>query len=906
MQENNWYKVMLMRRFFVYISVLCFILILTATTFFAADGVGNSINDDIIVDSDNTSYSYLNKESTILDSGKCGESLYWELDSNGLLRIFGEGKMYDFNKYFEPSPWYKYRAEPYISEDGAYILDKDGSVYLPAEDYYANNPNGFKISEIIIESGITYIGDWAFYRVCVEEITVPETVESVGIFCFRYSPTLKELSLPNSLKVLDDYAVSRNYELETVNIGNSLETVGVAGFNNNPSLKQLILPETCTTINVQQSPAYSNIDYSKVGLLENCSLLKYVCFGSVTEIPQRTCLGTAIETVVIPNTVKSIGDYAFYSCKNLKTVIFEEGSVCKTIANNSFTSCSSLESVTGGTSLEKMGIYTSTNSLAEFEFSSTNAELQKSQFLGTSLKEVVVSDKITVIPVSCFNNMKSLERIYLPDTITEIMASSFNFCESLIDVYYDGTLAQWVNIKKASGWSYKINSECMLHLSDGTTVSLWYTPKQYSVTFADFDGAVIEVQQIVEGYGATAPVVPEKEGYVFVGWDTDFEYVTSDITVNAVYDKIEVPIVSSIGKLKIELIGGTSFRIAVDGGVSRPQGTMYINTKMPVGSTVTIVASSNANTEFLGWMNEAGAFVSLSDIYTFTTSGNDYLKAVYVAEIEGVNLVTFKNGKAAGGKGQILDMQYYASGDDILFPDAPVQAGYDFAGWSMTEAEIQTALANGEDVTVTATWTVAKKYITITVNGGELIAGNITDGKALAYNAYTVSAYAAAEGQKFAYWTDAAGRVISYNAEYKFYPADDIILIAVYVAEDAEIEYVPLAFIVADPSTSGEKITYIISWDVSYVGSIVSVGLMTVNESDYKEDTFYHGTSDGTVFDRGLSSDIVKDANTYSITKAGSYYDNTYVACCWVVYKDANGVEHTIYSDINVTYKPAP
>ena len=208
---------------------------------------------------------------------------------------------------------------------------------------------------VIIENGVTYIGDWAFYRVCVDEITVPETVEAVGIFCFRYSPTLKKLTLPDSLKVLDDYAVSRNYVLETINIGNSLETVGVAGFNNNPSLKKLELPKSCIAINKQQSPSYAEIDYAKVGLLENCSSLEYVSFGSVTDIPQRTCLGASIETVIIPNTVESIGDYAFYSCTKLKTVTFEEGSVCRTISNNSFSSCYSLERITGGTALEKLG-----------------------------------------------------------------------------------------------------------------------------------------------------------------------------------------------------------------------------------------------------------------------------------------------------------------------------------------------------------------------------------------------------------------------------------------------------------------------------------------------------------------------------------------------------------------------
>ena len=846
-------------------------------------------------------------ELTILDSGQCGESLYWELDSEGLLRIFGTGPMYDYNKYYEPSPWYKYRNEPYISEDGKNILDSNGDIYLSAEGYYANNPNGYKVKDILIEEGITYIGDWAFYRVCVDEITVPEGVEATGIFCFRYSPTLKELTLPDSLKVLDDYAISRNYELEVVNIGNSLETVGTAGFNNNPSLKQIILPDTCTTINKQLSPAYASIDYSKVGLMENCESLEVVSFGKVTDIPQRTCLGTALKSVVVPNTVKSIGDYAFYSCSSLGEVIFEENSVCTDISVTAFSSCTSLERVKGGVSLKKIGSYTSLSSLSEFDFSSTNTELYARQFLGTSLKEVSVSDNISVIPVACFNSMKSLEKIYLPSTLTEIMASSFNYCESLKDIYFGGTQAQWWSIKKASGWSYKVNPECMVHFSDDTSLSLSYIPKKYTVTFLDYDGTVISTQQVIEGISATEPESPEREGYEFTGWDKDFTNITEDIVVTAEYSKIPKPIAT--GKLRVDVTGGTGFKISVDEGNLRPQGTAYINTKMFVGATVTVVANATSGIEFIGWMDEYGAILSPTDTYTFVASGNDYLKACYQTEVEGVNSVIFKNAKASGGNGAILDMQYYASGDEIAFPSAPSQAGYTFSGWSMTTEDIQQKLTAGEDVTVLAKWEVAKVYIDVTVNGGEISTAAQPNGQYLAYNALTVVAGEASEGQKFAYWTDVDGTIVSYDAEYKFYPSKDTELTAVYVSSGETVVKKPLAFIAGDPSDMNtEAIMYTMSWDIDEaIGTVTAAGLMWINEADYNEDTFKHGSGDVKLFDRTFAAQFIKQKNTYSINKTGSLYGNTYVACLFVIYTDAvTGESVTIYSDPAVITKPAP
>ena len=428
--------------------------------------------------------------------------------------------------------------------------------------------------------------------------------------------------------------------------------------------------------------------------------------------------------------------------------------------------------------------------------------------------------------------------------------------------------------------------------------------KSYKVTFAGKDGKTISTQTVEYGKSATAPTAPAVAGYDFAGWDTEFNCVTEDITVKATYKKIITP--ATTGNLRIELAGGTSFTIAVDGGAARPQGASYVNTKMKIGSTVVVTAKTTAGATFMGWMNEAGAIVSSTYTYSFITSGNDYLKAAYKTAVEDVNLVVFKNAKAAGGNGQILDMQYYAAGDEISFPEAPLAPGYTFTGWSLSSDQIQVALSSGQDVTVAASWEAAKVYVALEVVGGKVTLGTVTNGKILAYNKCTVTADAAPSGQKFAYWKDANGKVMSYDAEYTFYPAVDTALTAVYVGTNVTINYEALVFIYADPTTEGEKITYTMAWDVSNVGKIKSVGLMIVDKDDYKEETFYHGSGDSNIFDRALGTAQTKDKATYGISKSSSYYDNTYIACTWLVYTDANGVDHTVYSDYVEVFKPAP
>lgn len=412
-------------------------------------------------------------EETVLDEGKCGDNLYWQLNSEGELRIYGSGEMYDYVKSITPSPWFKYRKEPYITEDDKSILNSDGTHYDSTSRYYSDNPNNWRIKNIVIEEGVTYIGNWAFYRVCVEELTIPEGVEEMGYFCVRFSPNIKKVNLPNSLKVLGDYAISRNYELTTVNIGNQLVRAGRGCFKDDTALTSVILPDTCVSINevLSDNPKYGvNLSSNNVGFLEYCSSLKTVDFGSVESIPYNTCVRTAIETVVIPNTVKNIGSQAFYNCTSLKNVVFEEGSICTDIASTAFSSCTALESVTGGTALKTLGSYTLLP-IKVFEFSDTNTTLVKNQFNGTALKTAKVGNNIESIPMSWMSGNKSLETLYISNNVKEIN-SAFTGCTSLTSIFYEGTLQEWKAITKTSGWNYQVPTNCTVYFSDDTSALL--------------------------------------------------------------------------------------------------------------------------------------------------------------------------------------------------------------------------------------------------------------------------------------------------------------------------------------------------------------------------------------------------------------------------------------------------
>ncbi len=85
-----------------------------------------------------------------------------------------------------------------------------------------------------------------------------------------------------------------------------------------------------------------------------------------------------------------------------------------------------------------------------------------------------------------------------------------------------------------SGWSPAL----VAAVDDAIYVAVYtQTVRQYTVTFVDFDGKVLDKQSVAYGSAANAPQNPTRVGYTFAGWDKEFNNITSDLTVTATYTK---------------------------------------------------------------------------------------------------------------------------------------------------------------------------------------------------------------------------------------------------------------------------------------------------------------------------------------------------------------------------------
>ena len=209
--------------------------------------------------------------------------------------------------------------------------------------------------------------------------------------------------------------------------------------------------------------------------------------------------------------------------------------------------------------------------------------------------------------------------------------------------YEDGTQATLTAIAKEGfrfdRWSDDVtdNPRLLTVDDDLTLTAIFAALDKYTVTFVGMNGAVIGYDYVYEGQAATAPEVPEVEGYTFVGWDQDFSNVTSDMTVTAQYE------------MTVKMY---SLKLEVDGS-----GKLYFGRYNAFGELQEVEATESEytfqeGTQFIliAKADEGWAFVQWSDGVTkekrnITVTSDLTLKAVFTDDPDGIHSPT---GTASG------------------------------------------------------------------------------------------------------------------------------------------------------------------------------------------------------------------------------------------------------------------
>ena len=158
--------------------------------------------------------------------------------------------------------------------------------------------------------------------------------------------------------------------------------------------------------------------------------------NSVTSIGKEafSCC-ESLQSITIPNSVKSIGNYAFRNCESLQSVTIPNS--VTSIEDHAFSGCESHQSVTIPNSVKSIGkeAFSGCVSLQSITIPNSVTKIEDDAFWGCkSLQSVTIPNSVKSIGKKAFSGCKSLESITIPNSVTSIGDDAFYLCKSLQSV----------------------------------------------------------------------------------------------------------------------------------------------------------------------------------------------------------------------------------------------------------------------------------------------------------------------------------------------------------------------------------------------------------------------------------------------------------------------------------------
>ena len=333
------------------------------------------------------------------------------------------------------------------SKDGRKLLKASrelGGVYSVKEGTRIICDRAFSsccsLSEIVIPSSVTSIGDSAFDTCSsLSEIVIPSSVTSIGERAFSSCTSLKYISIPKSVICLNGNpfanwngklkCLSSNFVYEDDILFNKDKSRIISFRNQN--IETYVIPSSVTSID----------DWAFYGCY---SLSEIVISSSVTSIGDSAfswCL--SLSEIVIPSSVTSIGKGAFSSCSHLSEIVIP--SSVTSIGDWAFSYCFSLKYI----SIPKSVISLNGNPFAEWngklECLSPNFVYEDDilfnkdrsriiSFRNQNIESYVIPSSVTSIGDSAFSCCRSLSEIVIPSSVTSIGDGAFYGCNSLSEI----------------------------------------------------------------------------------------------------------------------------------------------------------------------------------------------------------------------------------------------------------------------------------------------------------------------------------------------------------------------------------------------------------------------------------------------------------------------------------------
>ena len=378
-----------------------------------------------------------------------------------------------------------------------YPAGKTDSEYVISNNVTSIGDSAFRsctsLIGVTIPNSVKSIGSGAFWG-CdnLKSVTIPDSVTSIGASAFYDTAYYNDesnwdkdvLYLSNCLidtndnfklttdytikdgtRIIADSAFSNFDNLISVTIPDSVTSIGNSVFEDCTNLASITIGNGVTSIGASAfyDTAYYNDESNwdkDVLYLSNCLIDTNYNFDLTTDyiikdgtriIADSAFRWSGITNVTIPDSVTSIGNYAFEDCTNLASITIGNGvtSIGRWAFYNTayYNDESNWNNGVLYISDCLIGINDDFDSTTDYIIKDGTRIIANYAFSGcTSLTSVTIPNSVTSIGSSAFDSCRSLRNVTIPNSVTSIGFGAFYDCTNLANVYYAGSQSEWNKI----------------------------------------------------------------------------------------------------------------------------------------------------------------------------------------------------------------------------------------------------------------------------------------------------------------------------------------------------------------------------------------------------------------------------------------------------------------------------
>lgn len=224
-----------------------------------------------------------------------------------------------------------------------------------------------KVKKVVIEPGITCISEGAFSRFkSLREISIPDTVKTIEAYAFYECKSLERIVIPDSVTKIGQECFWDCRSMKSLALGRNVKSIGDRAFYRCKALSEITVAAVNNHLEMESGMLYNKDDREL-----------YLCLPGEEKPVIRTGTkkiaalafgyNSAMRKITIPASIEVIEGGAFYHCKNLSSIIFPKDSKCRFIKTytwyrdgladvfGAFEGCRSLQEISLPDSLEFLG-----------------------------------------------------------------------------------------------------------------------------------------------------------------------------------------------------------------------------------------------------------------------------------------------------------------------------------------------------------------------------------------------------------------------------------------------------------------------------------------------------------------------------------------------------------------------